>query len=223
MSRWLRFRVRIDRVVAALLLLPAAPLLAVGALLVRRDGGPAFVRVPRIGAGGRPFDLVKLRTMEAGPGGLAPGLTLAVGTGDARITPIGRHLRRWRVDELANLVNVVRGEMALLGPRPEAPAYVDSDDPRWTAVLAAPPAVAGPTQVLVEAWEARLLTTEGADAYRVLVLPVKLAIDAWYVREASPRIDLAVLRGLLGWASRTGASGLERRVAAAVPEIAAIR
>jgi lipopolysaccharide/colanic/teichoic acid biosynthesis glycosyltransferase len=223
MSPWLRLRVRLDRAVAAVLLVPVAPVLLVLAALVRRDGGPAFVRVPRVGRSGREFGLLKVRTMHAsGPGGLAAGSTIAAGEVDDRITPVGRRLRRWRLDELANLVNVVRGEMSLLGPRPEAPDYVDLADSDWRAVLAAPPALAGPTQVLVEAWEAERLAAVGAGAYRDEILPVKLAVDRWYVEHATPRLDLAVVAALAGWTTGRSAGRLRRRVERDVPVVAAI-
>lgn len=223
MSRWLAFRVRLDRVLAAIALVGAAPVLAICAVLVKRDGGPAFVRVPRVGRHGRTFGMWKVRTMTAAtPDGVASGPSLALGERDARITPIGAKLRRWRLDELGNLLNVVSGDMALLGPRPEAPEYVDLDDPRWQQVLAAPPAIAGPTQVLVEAWEQELLSTGGVDAYRADVLPVKLAVDAWYVRAARPSDDLAVLRSVLGWVGRRRSRTLLARVRPQVPELEAV-
>jgi lipopolysaccharide/colanic/teichoic acid biosynthesis glycosyltransferase len=222
-SRWLALRVQLDRVVAAVALLAASPVLAICALLVRRDGGPAFVRVPRVGRHGRTFGMWKVRTMTAAtPDGVASGPSLAMGERDPRITPIGATLRRWRLDELGNLLNVVSGEMALIGPRPEAPEYVDLDDPAWQQVLAAPPAIAGPTQVLVEAWEQELLATGGADAYRADVLPVKVAVDAWYVRTARPSDDLAVLRGLVGWLGGRRSGQLLARVAPSVAELAAV-
>ena len=88
--------------------------------------------------------------------------------------------------------------MSLIGPRPETPEYVDADDPRWPAVLQAPPGIAGPTQLLVEEWEAEALTGPHAgDVYRDQVLPVKLAVDAWYVANASPRVDAAVVWSLV--------------------------
>lgn len=199
MSRWLRWRVRVDRVVAAVLLVPAVPVVALAALAVRRhDGGPALIRVTRVGRGGAPFGMWKVRTMAAaGPGGLAPGDPVA-GRDDPRVTPVGRLLRRARVDELPQLWNIARGQMALVGPRPEDPAYVDPADPAWEQVLRAPPGVAGVTQALVHRWEAEVVAAGGAEAYRRTVLPVKLAMDGWYVRSACPSVDLCALRALLG-------------------------
>jgi lipopolysaccharide/colanic/teichoic acid biosynthesis glycosyltransferase len=226
-SSWLRFRsAYLDRAAAALALVAAAPVLAVLAALVRwRDGPPSLIKLQRVGAGGAPFDMWKLRTMRAVEvGGAAGGAAITAGN-DPRITPTGAWLRRWRLDEVPQLVNVVRGEMALFGPRPETPALVDLADPGWQAVLGAPPGIAGATQLTVEAWEAASLHGEPhEDRYREEILPVKLAIDRWYVERATARIDLAVLtsmveRFLLGRADTRVQALVRRQVpaAAAVP------
>lgn len=195
---WYRARLVLDRAAAAALLAAIAPLLFALALVVRRDGGPAFIRVTRVGRGFEPFEMWKLRTMRSdGPDGRASGAALT-STSDDRITPIGRRLRRHHLDELPQLLNVVCGEMLLLGPRPETPEYVKADDPRWRAVLSVPPGIAGPTQVLVADWEAEIVAREGATAYVDRVLPVKLAIDAWYLRTMSPALDLEVVGALAG-------------------------
>jgi lipopolysaccharide/colanic/teichoic acid biosynthesis glycosyltransferase len=223
MSAWLRLRVRLDRAVAAVLLVPAAPVLAAIALLVRRDGGPPFITVRRRGRGGADLGMWKVRTMRAsGPGGLAGGAALTAGDDD-RITPVGRRIRRFRLDELPQLLNVVRGDMALLGPRPEAPEYVDLDDARWQAILEAPPGIAGVTQVLVNHWEAEILRRDTGDApYVDVVLPVKVAVDAWYVRHASPWIDVLALAALAGSVAGRATPRLRRRVERDVPELAAL-
>ena len=199
LSPWLRRRVVADRVVAAVLGLLLLPVIAGLSLRVRReDGGPGTIRLSRVGRGGRRFALRKLRSMGATSiDGRAAGAPLTV-AGDLRITRVGAALRRHRLDELPQLLNVVRGEMSLIGPRPETPEYVDLDDRRWTAVLQAPPGIAGPTQLLVEEWEAEALRGPNAhDVYRDQVLPVKLAVDAWYVAHASPRVDAVVVWSLV--------------------------
>ncbi len=136
MSRYLRVRIVADRVLAALLLVPCAPVIAVlGWLIHRHDGGPALIAVPRVGLKGEELRMWKLRSMRAETAdGRATGIGLT-SAGDSRVTPVGRRLRAYHLDELPQLFNVVRGEMTLLGPRPEAPEYVDVDDPEWTAVL----------------------------------------------------------------------------------------
>ena len=218
---WLQLRPYADRVVAAILLAMAAPLLAVLLRLIRRaDGGPGLVRLCRIGKDGQPFGMWKLRTMQAeGVDGTAAGAPLTAAN-DARITPIGRRLRRHRVDELPQLWNVLRGDMALIGPRPETPEYVDLSDPRWAAVLMVRPGIAGPTQVLVHSWEAAAVeASTAADPYRDEVLPLKLDLDAWYVRKASPRVDLEVLISIVQqFALGVNETAVHRRVARALPD-----
>ena len=99
-----------------------SPFLVLIALLVRStSGAPVLYRGPRVGKGGRVFPLLKFRTMVSDTTGAAPRITRS---GDPRVTPTGRWLRRWKLDELPQLVNVVRGEMSLVGPRPEDPRYV---------------------------------------------------------------------------------------------------
>lgn len=198
MTPWLRARVVLDRLVAAVLLVPIAPVIAALAWLVHRhDGGPGLVVVDRVGRGGRPLRMWKIRSMAvAAPDGTAGGPALTSAE-DARITPIGARLRAYHLDELPQLLNVVRGEMSLLGPRPEAVDFV-TDSALWTEVLRCPPGLAGPTQLLVGAWERERITAapDGA-TYVDEVLPVKLAIDSWYLRRASPRVDALVAMTLL--------------------------
>ena len=110
----------LDVLVAALVGLVALPLLAVIALLIRRDGGPVLFRQERIGEGGRPFTIYKLRTMR-----FQNVDSSWAAEGDPRVTSIGRYLRRTHLDELPQLINVLRGEMSLVGPRPEQPQIVD--------------------------------------------------------------------------------------------------
>lgn len=198
MSRWLRWRLVLDRLVALPLLAGAAPVVAMAAVVVRRDGSPALIRVTRIGRDGVPFRMWKIRTMAPGrPDGLAGGVALTA-RDDVRVTSAGRLLRRARFDELPQLWNIARGEMGLVGPRPEAPEYVDLTSRDWQAVLEAPPGVAGVTQALVREWEPEVIASGGEDAYRQQILPLKLAIDRWYVRAACPAVDLDIARALLG-------------------------
>jgi exopolysaccharide biosynthesis polyprenyl glycosylphosphotransferase len=109
----------LDIVVATLAGVFALPLLGVLALLIKRDGGPVFFRQERIGEGGRPFTIFKLRTMTSGASSEWSSAA------DHRVTPIGRLLRRTHLDELPQVLNVLRGEMSIVGPRPEQPSFVD--------------------------------------------------------------------------------------------------
>ncbi len=226
MSRWLRVRIVLDRVLAALLLVPCGPVIAALAVLVRhRDGSPALIAVPRVGRHGREIRMWKLRSMRAdAPGGTANGVSLTT-DGDDRITPIGRRLRAHHADELPQLYNVMRGDMCLLGPRPEAPEFVDLSDPLWQSVLESPPGIAGPTQLIINDWERERITAcPRGTAYVDEVLPVKLAIDQWYLRRSSPRLDARVAATLLRrFMPGSGSFRLDRQVRLAVPEAHRVR
>ena len=157
------------------------------------------------------FEILKFRTMRDGMEGGGPGVTAR---GDRRITSLGRVLRRTKLDELPQLWDVVRGEMSLVGPRPEDPRYVDPTDPLHRAVFAARPGITGPTALAYRDEEAILAAAaldvaqaDGRDratdadldrAYRETVLPAKLAMDADYLRTRSTRGDLAILGRTIG-------------------------
>jgi lipopolysaccharide/colanic/teichoic acid biosynthesis glycosyltransferase len=223
---YLRARLVVDRVVALVAGVVLAPAIAVLALLVRReDGGPGFIAVDRVGRDGRTFRMWKLRSMCASrPDGTADGLTLS-GAHDDRITRVGRRMRAYHFDELPQLLNVVRGEMAILGPRPETPEFVDLDDPMWQEVLAIPPGIAGPTQVIVNDWERSLIDeVPDGSAYRSKVVPVKLAIDQWYLDRSSPVTDALVAITLVRrFLPGTESTTLKVAVFAAVPESLVVR
>ena len=124
----------LDVVVAALALALVSPLLALAGLLIRLESrGAVFYRQRRVGLHGRPFELWKLRTMVPGAAGMGAGIYVL--QGDPRITRVGRRLRRFSLDELPNLVNVLRGEMAIVGPRPTVQEQVD----RYTERQRQPP------------------------------------------------------------------------------------
>jgi lipopolysaccharide/colanic/teichoic acid biosynthesis glycosyltransferase len=199
-SAWLSRRLGLDRAAAFVLLVATSPLLAVALVVTAATSGRwPLVALPRMGRHGRTFTMWKVRTMSDEPAGGAP-LTV---TGDPRVTRVGAFLRKRRIDELPQLVHVVRGEMALFGPRPEDPRFVQLDDSRWQRVLRAPPGIAGPTQLLTADWELEQLdSSDPVGSYERRLLPVKLAIDEWYVREVTPRIDVltaaAAVRRVLG-------------------------
>jgi lipopolysaccharide/colanic/teichoic acid biosynthesis glycosyltransferase len=212
-TTWVSRRGNPDFAVAALLLVVTLPLLLILAIAIQvTSAGPAVIRVPRVGRGGALFGMWKLRTMHRRPG---PGLSAA---GDPRVTRLGRFLRRAHLDEVPQLLNVIRGDMALVGPRPEAPEYVDRGDARWTDVLAARPGIIGPTQLLVHQFEAQFLAVSGEDGYRIHLLPLKLAIDSWYVGRASPVLDAAVAVGALQELVFRRHASISKRVQREVPE-----
>lgn len=207
-----------------MLLVPLAPVIVALAFWARTAGpGPGLVRVQRVGRAGELFGMWKIRSMVvSAEGGLAGGGHLTV-KNDDRVTSVGRKLRSFRLDELPQLWNVVRGEMALLGPRPEAPSYVRFEDDRWRRVLSVPPGIVGLTQVLVNRWEADSLTVDdSARVYTDLILPVKVALDDWYVTSADPGLDVLVGFSLLLSLRGRAPTALLRRARFAVPEAVAL-
>jgi lipopolysaccharide/colanic/teichoic acid biosynthesis glycosyltransferase len=154
-----------------------SPLFALIALAVRvTSAGPVFYRGERIGRGGAPFRILKFRTMRAGAGG--PAVTRG---GDARVTPIGRILRRSKLDELPQLVNVLRGDMSIVGPRPEAPEFVSlyTDDER--RVLTVRPGVTSPASLRYRREESLLGGNDWHDRYVNDIMRDKLLDDLHYI------------------------------------------
>ncbi|MES1245217.1 MAG: sugar transferase [Acidobacteriota bacterium] len=179
-----------DTVLALAGLVASSPVFAAAAVLVAATSpGPVLFRQTRVGLGGRPFTLLKLRTMRVAPEGAQ-----LTASGDARITPVGRWLRRFKLDELPQLWNVVRGDMSLVGPRPEVPRYVDAADPLWQAVLAARPGLTDPVTLRLRDEEALLAGVEDTEGwYRERLLPWKLRGYRDYLARRSWISDLAVL------------------------------
>ena len=223
MTVWLRLRGPLDRVTSLILGLLIGPLLLLlMTILVLSDGFPATIGLSRVGRRGELFILHKLRSMRVRDpdNGLEWGPITRLD--DDRITRVGRWLRHYRLDELPQLFNVIRGDMLLLGPRPETPEYVDKNSERWRSVLTVRPGIAGPTQVLVADWEGHIVSTSsGKDPYRDEVLPVKLAIDEWYVNNAGPVLDIVVLISLLQrFFIPSPHTVVYRRLARDLPEVA---
>jgi lipopolysaccharide/colanic/teichoic acid biosynthesis glycosyltransferase len=174
-------------VLAAPLILVVGSLIAVAVFL--DSPGPIFYCARRIGRHGRPFGMLKFRKMTRDAQG--PHLTLA---GDDRFTPIGRFLSRTRLDELPQVWNVLRGEMRLVGPRPEVAAFVDEHRDPYREILTVTPGLTGPAQ-LAHLNEAELLAAHADPlaAYARVVMPAKIALDIGYVRGRSLRGDLWLL------------------------------
>ena len=170
----------VDCLVAGLALLLLSPVLLAAMIAIRLglgggDGG-AIYRQRRVGRGEREFELLKLRTMSAGSDPVGAGT--AVGEGDPRVTPVGAVLRRTSIDELPNLVNVLRGEMALVGPRPTIPAHLAYFHPHQHRRHAVRPGITGWAQV-----NGRVGITWGE----------RIELDNWYVENRSPLLDLRIL------------------------------
>lgn len=201
----------LDLLVAGLALVLLSPVLAVVALAVLLlSGRPVLYRQVRVGRDGRPFTLWKFRTMSTGPGGAC----LTVGS-DARVTRVGAALRRRRLDELPQLWNVLRGDMALVGARPELPDLVRRDLPDQAEVLRHRPGVTDPASLAFRD-EAELLAAQEDPVgyYREVVLPAKLAISADYLRHRSLRTDTGVLARTLLCLLAPGARAPQPTIAA---------
>lgn len=182
----------IEALVALTTLLLLMPLLLVCVALVWWGSGrPVFFRQQRMGYRGRPFTLIKFRTMRAS----SPGALQVTVDGDDRITPIGHVLRRLKLDELPQLWNVVRGDMALVGPRPEALPYVNTAEPRWREVLEVRPGLTDPVTIALRN-EQQLLAqvTDDREAFYLQTLqPFKLSGYLAYLDRRSWRTDVRVL------------------------------
>jgi lipopolysaccharide/colanic/teichoic acid biosynthesis glycosyltransferase len=166
-----------DLAIALVGLVIVSPLLLAAAIAIKLESrGPVLYRQRRVGKDGRIFDLFKLRTMRQGADPV--GVGTAVTADDPRVTRVGRFLRRYSLDELPNLFNVLRGEMAIVGPRPTLQAQVDLYTPRQRRRLEVKPGMTGWAQVNGRAgipWDERI------------------ELDVWYVEHRSPALDLRIL------------------------------
>jgi lipopolysaccharide/colanic/teichoic acid biosynthesis glycosyltransferase len=167
----------VDLLIAAVALVLFSPLLLAAAIAIKLTSrGPVLYRQRRVGRGGREFEMLKLRTMVEGSDPI--GVGKVVYRDDPRVTRLGRFLRRTSLDELPNLVNVLRGEMAIVGPRPTIPAQVDAYTPQQKRRHEVLPGITGWAQVQGRAgipWEERI------------------ELDVWYVDHRTPALDLRIL------------------------------
>ena len=167
----------LDLALAGLAAIPAAPILAVAAAAIRLESrGHPIYRQRRVGRHGHAFDVVKLRTMVSGAEQM--GAKLAVDEGDTRITKVGAVLRRTSIDELPNLVNILRGEMSIVGPRPTLQVQVDQYTERQLRRLEARPGLTGWAQV---------------NGRASLPWPERIELDIWYLENATLRLDLRII------------------------------
>ena len=166
-----------DIVVASVALVLTSPLLlaAMVAIRIESHGSPIY-RQRRVGRDGEPFEMLKLRTMVSGAEHIGAGL--AVNYGDPRITRVGHFLRRFSLDELPNLVNVLRGEMSLVGPRPTIQAQVDQYTPLQRRRLEVKPGLTGWAQI---------------NGRATLPWHERIELDVWYVDHRTLRLDMAIL------------------------------
>jgi lipopolysaccharide/colanic/teichoic acid biosynthesis glycosyltransferase len=166
-----------DVFVSAAVLTVTAPIVALAILAIRLESkGHPIYRQHRVGKDGAPFDVLKLRTMVSGAEKMGAGL--AVDDGDSRITRVGALLRRTSIDELPNLVNVLKGEMSIIGPRPTVPVQVAQYTDRQRGRLALKPGITGWAQV---------------NGRASLPWPQRIELDLFYVERATIALDLKIL------------------------------
>jgi lipopolysaccharide/colanic/teichoic acid biosynthesis glycosyltransferase len=181
-----------DIIVAAIGLVLLAPTLALIALMVKlRSAGPALYRGTRVGLGGKLFSMLKFRTMVVNAESLGGSATAA---DDQRLTSIGKFLRRYKLDELPQLLNVLAGDMSLVGPRPEVQKYVGLYSPEEQAILSVRPGITDWASI----WnsnEAAVLegSRDPEKAYEELIRPTKITLQLLYVRNHSLLMDLKIL------------------------------
>ena len=176
----------LDVAIALPLVILTAPVVGLLALAIRLEspGSPIYRQV-RVGRGGRPFEIFKLRTMVSGAEFTGAGLAIA--EGDTRITRLGRLMRRYSLDELPNLWNVLRGEMSIVGPRPTLQHQVDHYTPHQRGRLAVKPGITGCAQV---------------NGRASLPWAERIELDLWYVEHQSLALDLRILSRTLGLVAR---------------------
>lgn len=171
-------------------LISASPLLVLAAILIKATSpGPVLFRQERVGQNGRLFILLKFRTMQVNNQGAQ-----VTARGDSRVTPVGRVLRKTKLDELPELWNIVRGELSLVGPRPEVPKYVDVCDPLWEEVLKVKPGITDPVTLKLRNEEELLGGCSDAERFYLEKLQrYKLTGYVEYLRNRTWRTDVEVL------------------------------
>jgi lipopolysaccharide/colanic/teichoic acid biosynthesis glycosyltransferase len=171
------------------------PLLVIGLLVRVTSAGPALFRQLRIGRGGRLFRIWKFRTMVDGAAARGPLVTVG---GDARVTRLGAWLRRTKIDELPQLVNVWLGDMSLVGPRPEVPRFLDCYGPEDQVVLSVRPGITDPASLqLADEEQVLARFSDPERAYRHVILPYKLELSREYLSRQSLASDLALVLATL--------------------------
>ena len=181
----------IERALILLVVILLVPVFLIVALMVWcRDGRPVLFRQTRVSQFGEPFEILKFRTMSAEKGG-----SLITGGGDPRITANGALLRRTKLDELPQLWNIVRGEMCLVGPRPEVTKYVEGYDERQRLVLDDKPGITGVASLAFRDEEALLEAAEDPMRfYLETLMPAKIELNLEYAERRNLFTDMAVIR-----------------------------
>jgi lipopolysaccharide/colanic/teichoic acid biosynthesis glycosyltransferase len=180
-----------DAIASLLALAVLSPFFLVIAALIKLDSpGPVFFRQQRLGQGARPFMIYKFRTMQADAPARGPRITVHA---DPRVTRLGRMLRRFDLDELPTLLNVLRGEMSFVGPRPELPEYLPYYSDEQKQVFTVRPGLTDPGTLAFRNEAALLDDTRAEDVYAREILPRKLALNLEYIRSRSLLADAAII------------------------------
>ena len=179
----------VTRGVAGVALLLLSPILIAAAVAIwLEDGFPILFRQKRVGQFGSAFEILKFRSMRS------EGGALITGQADSRITKVGRLLRKYKLDEFPQLWNVFRGDMDLIGPRPEIPFYVDASLSTWQEVLRVKPGITDLASLVFRNEETILARAKNIDVcYRERILPAKLALNIDYLRSRTWVSDLKLL------------------------------
>ena len=182
----------VDLILAALLFILFSPLFLLIALLIKLDGsGPVFFRQKRGGRGGDFFEILKFRTMK--PKTSNDGKDFDPGD-DVRVTGIGKILRKTKLDELPQLINVMKGEMSLVGPRPEVRKYIEIYPERWSRILSVRPGITDPASIVFRNEEEILAEADDPEKeYIEIILPRKLDLYEKYVNNITLTGDLILL------------------------------
>ena len=168
-----------------------SPLFLGVAMVIKLDSsGPVFYRARRVGKGGKLFDLYKFRSMVANAAQRGPGITTS---GDDRITRVGRFLRQTKIDELPQLINVLLGDMSLVGPRPEDPRYVAQYTPEQLQILKVRPGITSAASFIYRREEELLNGEDWEKKYCEEILPKKLSVDLEYINNRTLGSDIKLI------------------------------
>lgn len=181
-----------DVVISFLILLLLSPILLLLAAAIKLDSkGPVFYRQVRVGRYNRDFKILKFRTMVQDADRIGPALTVG---GDSRITRVGRLIRKYRLDEFSQLLNVLGGSMSLVGPRPEIRRYVDVYTPEYLATLLIRPGITAPSSIVFKDEDKLLTSGENPDTiYIEKILPPKMKLNLDYMKHISVWGDIKII------------------------------
>lgn len=172
------------------LVLLGVPMLLVGLALVLVDGPPVLFRQQRVGLGGKLFAIYKYRTMREQS---QAGTTVTV-AGDSRVSPLGKVLRRYKIDELPQLINVLKGDMSFVGPRPDVPGYADQLEGEARAVLLVRPGITGPATLAFRNEEELLARVADPERYNdEVIFPEKVRLNIGYAKAVTLRRDVELV------------------------------